>query len=167
MKKRFLLLLTTFTVIISHFSYSQGYYIIFIFSGRKPYLHSRNLALPSFTSTRLMLQLGGTHPCQKCWGSLYRFWRRAHCTSMGRHQNRFVCQRRIEVFKPEFSGTIQGYLEYSPFFRTRNFGIVNRSNSSQLDSIVFPVLIMCPSRTPKLISESFYPVSQEYPATQN
>ena len=113
MKKRFLLLLTTFTVIISHlFHTARGIISYFIFSGvNLIFLQESGLTILHFYQVNAAVRRHTSMP--EMLRILVQVLEKSpHCTSMGRHQNRFVCQRRIRgFFKPEFSGTIQDILD--------------------------------------------------------
>lgn len=96
MKKRFLLLLTTFTVIISHlFHTARGIISYFIFSGvNLIFLQKSGLAILHFYQVNAAVRRHTSMP--EMFRILVQVLEKSpHCTSMGRHQNRFVCQRRI------------------------------------------------------------------------
>lgn len=96
MKKRFLLLLTTFTVIISHlFHTARGIISYFIFSGvNLIFLQESGLTILHFYQVNAAVRRHTSMP--EMFRILVQVLEKSpHCTSMGRHQNRLVCQRRI------------------------------------------------------------------------
>ena len=147
MKKCYLLLLTTFTVIVSHlFHTARGIISYFIFSGvNLIFLQESGLTILHFYQVNAAVRRHTSMP--EMFRILVQVLEKSpHCTSMGRHQNRFVCQRRIWGFSSQNS-LVRSRTSwiFSPFS-----GRENSRGSLKTDQIlrnwipiVFPFLIMC------------------------
>ena len=123
MKKRFLLLLTTFTVIISHlFHTARGIISYFIFSGvNLIFLQESGLTILHFYQVNAAVRRHTSMP--EMFRILIDILKQCtNCTSMRRNKNCFVCQSRICRFlHPEFSGAFQ---DIRNVFAVRNVEII-------------------------------------------